>query len=306
MVINWGEGAPTTLNLPAGATNYSAPHQYLDDNPTGTPTDNYTINVTVTDDDGGVGTANTTVTVNNIAPVITGLTATPLVVLGNPTNVSGAFTDVGTKDTHTISVDWGDTATSAGTVTETNGSGTFAASHVYSIAQFYTITVTLKDDDGGVAAQKINVIVTAAGKMTGGGSVDTGAVNTVGKNGKPQAINATHGFELFVNPDLSTGGNLQYNDHRNGDNFHATGFTSIIMINDPALDPGNPLAKHDTAIVKGVGRLNKVEGVKFEAVITDNGEPGKTDTFSIKFPGGESAGVSGKLDGGNHQAHLLP
>jgi len=306
VVINWGDGVPTALTLTAGATNYSATHQYLDDNPTGTPSDIYAVTITATDDDGGVGTANTTVTVNNIAPVITGLTATPLVVLGNPTNVSGAFTDVGTKDTHTVSIDWGDTTNSAGTVTETNGSGTFTASHVYTIAQFYTITITLKDDDTGTATQKINVIVTAAGKMTGGGSVDTGVTDTVGKNAKPQTIKATHGFELFVNPDLSTGGNLQYNDHRNGDNFHVTGFTSIIMINDPLLNPGNPLAKHDTAIVKGVGRLNKVEGVKFEAVITDNGEPGKTDTFSIKFPGGESAGVSGKLDVGNHQAHPLP
>jgi hypothetical protein len=49
---------------------FSVDHVYLDDNPSGTPSDDYTITVTVTDDDTGVGTDTTTVTVTNVAPVI--------------------------------------------------------------------------------------------------------------------------------------------------------------------------------------------------------------------------------------------
>ena len=142
----------------------------------------------------------------------------------------------------------------------------------------------------------------ATGKMTGGGRVDTGQTTQQGK-AKPQAVHTTHGFELYFNPDGTFGGNLQYNDHRKGDAFHVTGFTYMVFIDDPVLSPGNPTARFDTAIVEGVGRLNGVNGVQFRAVITDNGEPGRTGTFKITFPGGQSVGISGPLVVGNHQAH---
>jgi len=42
VVINWGanEGS-TTLSIPAGVNTFSASHTYLDDNPSGTLSDNY-------------------------------------------------------------------------------------------------------------------------------------------------------------------------------------------------------------------------------------------------------------------------
>lgn len=46
-------------------------HVYPDDDPTGTPSDPYTIHVTVTDDDTGVGTGSQDVTVHNVDPVVT-------------------------------------------------------------------------------------------------------------------------------------------------------------------------------------------------------------------------------------------
>ena len=70
-VIDWGEGAPEPFNYPAGSTSYSETHQYLDDNPTATLSDVFVVGVTVTDKDGGAGTADTSVTVNNVAPIVT-------------------------------------------------------------------------------------------------------------------------------------------------------------------------------------------------------------------------------------------
>ncbi|MBF8266568.1 MAG: cya 3 [Dehalococcoidia bacterium] len=67
VVIDWGEGVPQSYAYSAGSITYSETHQYLDDNPTGTGSDVYAISVTVTDDDNGVGTASTSVTVNNVA-----------------------------------------------------------------------------------------------------------------------------------------------------------------------------------------------------------------------------------------------
>ena len=49
---------------------FTATHQYLDDNPTGTSSDSYTIGATVTDNQGGSGSNSAGLTVNNVAPVV--------------------------------------------------------------------------------------------------------------------------------------------------------------------------------------------------------------------------------------------
>src|SRR5262249_28549356 len=86
VTITWGGGTPgqpsegsTTLAnadltyLGGGVWSFSATHQYPDDNPTGTPFDDYSIGVTVVDNHGASGTGTTTVTVNNAAPTATSL-----------------------------------------------------------------------------------------------------------------------------------------------------------------------------------------------------------------------------------------
>src|SRR5262249_57276954 len=62
-----GEGSSTVSQCSADLCS-SDRHQYLDDNPTSTPSDVYPISVTVTDDDGGGVSSSTSVTVNNVAP----------------------------------------------------------------------------------------------------------------------------------------------------------------------------------------------------------------------------------------------
>ena len=154
--IDWGEGSPQSYSYPAGSTTFSETHQYLDDNPTGTLSDVYTINVEVTDKDGGVGTATTTVTVNNVAPVVEtpSISNQPnlefILPVVHEVDFEGAYSDIGTQDTHTAVWDWGDSSTSAGTVTEIDGSGTVTGSHTYSVPGDYTITLTVTDDDTGV------------------------------------------------------------------------------------------------------------------------------------------------------------
>jgi hypothetical protein len=87
VVINWnaggnvgGPGDGTTTISSAMLTDcadadptskcFTASHQYLDDNATGTPSDSYTISATVTDDDAESGTGSILITVNNVEPVI--------------------------------------------------------------------------------------------------------------------------------------------------------------------------------------------------------------------------------------------
>ncbi len=64
LTINWGEGSPQTVAVTGGA--FDITHQYLDDNPTGTPSNVYTIGVTLTDDDTGTDTGSTTTTITNV------------------------------------------------------------------------------------------------------------------------------------------------------------------------------------------------------------------------------------------------
>ena len=72
-----------------------------------------------------------------------------LVPTNSPVSVGLSFTDAGENDTHTATIDWGDSTTAAGTVAETPGTGTVSGSHSYTAPGTYTVTVTVTDDDGG-------------------------------------------------------------------------------------------------------------------------------------------------------------
>ncbi len=134
--IDWGSGETSSVAVVTeanGSGSFTATHQYRDDNPTGSALDLYTITATLTDDDGGIATSSTSVTVNNVAPVITSLSVDNAVINEDGSvTISGTFTDVGTQDTHAVSIDWGSGETSSvAVVIEANGSGSFTATHQY-------------------------------------------------------------------------------------------------------------------------------------------------------------------------------
>ena len=164
VMIDWGEGTPETFAYPAGTTSYNKQHQYLDDNPTGTSSDVYKIDVTVTDDDRGVGVADTTVRVNNVNPVasidsITDETGQLIeygvrsVLVGLTLDVVGSFTDVGSQDTQVARIDWGD-----GAIDELGSTtGAAAAAHIYALPGEYTMVLIITDDDIGVGAAETTI-----------------------------------------------------------------------------------------------------------------------------------------------------
>jgi PKD repeat protein len=175
--INWGDGNTETFRYPAGSTEFSETHQYLDDNPSGTPSDDYTISVKVTDDDMGEGTASTTVTVNNVAPEVGEINSSvdPIQV-GVPVTVDSTFTDAGTLDAHTAVWDWDDSLVSDGLVTETDGSDTVSGTHIYSSADVYKINLTVTDDDSGSnysVSKYIVIYDPEGGFVTGGGWINS-------------------------------------------------------------------------------------------------------------------------------------
>jgi 1-phosphatidylinositol phosphodiesterase len=172
MLIDWGEGSPVVYTYPAGTTTFSESHHYLDDNPTSTPSDLYNIGISVTDDDGGVGTADTIVTVNNVAPSasIDIVTDEAGKLLGQDVDVSLVFleldlkmssADIGGLDTHTVAFDWAD-----GTLNEKITTGQQSDSHIYQNIGTYPILVTVTDDDtGAITVSKTIDVVDAAGAV---------------------------------------------------------------------------------------------------------------------------------------------
>ena len=63
--------------------------------------------------------------------------------------VAAAFSDPGRLDTHTAFVRWGDGTQSAARVSERDGIGAAVADHQYATNGPYTVTITVRDDDGG-------------------------------------------------------------------------------------------------------------------------------------------------------------
>src|SRR5262249_5672462 len=71
ITIDWGDvSQPPSIFLKPGLDTFSTSHVYLN-NPAGVTAGSYTINASVTDEDGKVGTAATSVTVANVAPQFT-------------------------------------------------------------------------------------------------------------------------------------------------------------------------------------------------------------------------------------------
>ena len=180
--IDWGDGTAVEAGAvsespfgPPGSTTgmdgtVAGSHVYADNGA-------YTVAVTVTDDDGASTADTLIVTVENVAPTVdAGVDQT--VDEGDTVALDPArFNDLGTLDTHTATIDWGDgTAVEAGAVTEspfgppgstTGMDGTVAGSHVYTLpaAAFigaygdYTVTVTVTDDDSGSTSDTLVVRV---------------------------------------------------------------------------------------------------------------------------------------------------
>lgn len=153
LAVNWGDGTVMTYTYPSGTTAFTETHQYLDDDPTGTPSDQYSVVLTLDDGSGGMATGAVKLTVNNVAPTVNVSADNMTVTLGVPVNFTGVFTDPGTLDTHTTNWDFGD-----GNVI----SGTLTPSHTYTSTGVYVVDLTVTDDDDGTGDDSLVVTVVDA------------------------------------------------------------------------------------------------------------------------------------------------
>ncbi|MFV2069495.1 MAG: hypothetical protein ACC645_21225, partial [Pirellulales bacterium] len=203
LTIDWGEGAPQTVAVSGGS--FDITHQYLDDNPSGTPSDLYTIGVTLTDDDTGTDIGSTTTTVTNVAPAITVTSTnapiTDKAVEGEDVTLTLEFDDPGTLDVHTVTIDWDDSSGDQVMVLPV-GQRTLTVDHAFQEGGIFTISVAVEDDDTGsddapTTAVVTGVRITEAGELQiiGTSEADTVEVELVGDDDDDDGLRRFRDFD---------------------------------------------------------------------------------------------------------------
>jgi hypothetical protein len=153
--IAWGDGKYETFALAPGARTLTATHVYVDDDPSGTPFDDYLVFVRISDDDGGQASRATVARVRNVAPHDMQIAPLEPTVEGDVVRLAATFADPGLADRHTYQINWGDGTTSTGAVV---GRDLFAE-HVYADDGLYTVTLIVRDDDVGAGFATTRVAV---------------------------------------------------------------------------------------------------------------------------------------------------
>lgn len=149
--VDYGDNSGVQT-LTSNTTSFNLNHLYQQNG-------SYTINITITDNQGASSSQATLVTVNNLAPVVYMISSSTVpVLLGTSINATANFFDPGVLDTHTASWDWGDGTTTAGTVSESLGAGSVNDSHTYLQTGVYEITLTVTDNDGASGSRTYQYI----------------------------------------------------------------------------------------------------------------------------------------------------
>lgn len=134
-----------------------------------TCTDDGTFTLTLTADDGVNPPVTDTATVElaNVAPSVS-ISAPDdgeLFAADTPVEFVAPFTDPGSNDTHTCTVDFDDgTPVADGTVDQSPGSGTCTITHSFTELGPHNVLVTVTDDNGGSATAVVTVVTFLPGE----------------------------------------------------------------------------------------------------------------------------------------------
>jgi hypothetical protein len=263
-------GTPTNVvfSTATGAGSFDCP--FPDDNPTATASDSSAVSVTVSDGDGGSDTKSASVTVSNVAPVITTTTAPAgPTALGSSASVTTNFTDVGSQDGHTCTYSWDDGGPSSLAPGGT-GNGSCTASHTYTGPGVYTVHVKVVDDDTGSDEEDFTQFVVIydpnAGFVTGGGWINSPA--GAYRPDQTLAGRANFGFNAQYKKGANVPtGQTEFQFQVGNLNFHSETYQWLVV------------AGTSKAQYKGTGTINNSGNYGFLLTAYD----GSPDKFRIKI-----------------------
>jgi len=214
----------------------------------------YTATLTITDSAGASDNDTSTITVNNIAPIVGAITApnTP-VQLGGSINASANFTDAGILDPHTGAFDWGDGNISQGVITESNGVGNITGSHTYAGTGVYTITLTISDNQNDLGVSTYSYVVIYDSSISSAFVTGSGKISYSGQQAK-------FGFNSKYQPGATIPiGQLKFNIP-NGFGFESTSYDWLVVTGSKSQ-------------LKGTGTVNGTGDYYF--ILTSNDQPDK-------------------------------
>ena len=163
--VDYGDGSGQQAGVISGDTCTGPHHTYLDDDPSGTASDRYTVTVTVIDDDTGSGSNTAIQTVANLPPMIDSITTNGPVSQGQPATITVLASDAGVNDTLTYRFDCdGDGSY------ETAGTANQATCTLDPAAATSTIGIQVEDDDLGIAsgiAEVTQTVILCVNRTTG-------------------------------------------------------------------------------------------------------------------------------------------
>jgi hypothetical protein len=258
--VDYGDGSGSQ-SLALSGMNFSLSHVYKDNG-------NYIVTVSITDDQGAIGTRTAQIIVNNVAPTVGTITTTanPLQINTSFT-ASASFTDPGILDAHTASWNWGDGNTTTGTVTENNGSGSVSNSHSYSSTGVYAITLSVTDNNGATTTQTFNYVTvySSSSSFVGGNKFD----NPSGANPNTSGDVKFGISAKYNNSNQLVGSAKMY--FKNADiDFVSTGLSSLSTSNGKAY-------------LTGSGTYNDAGGYSFVATGIDGTVAGGSDRVRFKI-----------------------
>ncbi|NQW18354.1 MAG: CSLREA domain-containing protein, partial [Chloroflexi bacterium] len=182
--VDYGDGTGTGP-ISLATKNFGTSHVYADNG-------NYTLTVVVIDDDGAYATSSVPVSVFNVAPTVNAGSDQSSDEGSVISLAPSTFNDLGTADTHTATINWGDgSAVTTGIMTETpfvppgsiiGADGMVSGSHVYADNGAYTVTVTVTDDEGAATSGTLVVTVNNVAPTVDAGisqTADEGSVVTL-------------------------------------------------------------------------------------------------------------------------------
>lgn len=254
----------------AGATCAIADASDLTTTITCTDDGTYELALTTSDGVNPDVTDTVNVVVGNVAPEIDSVTtpAAP-VAITSPVNLDATYSDPGSNDTHTVSVDWGDGSSPS---TPAASGGSISDSHSYGAAGIYTICVTVTDDDGAsdteCAENYVVLYDPSAGFVTGGGWITAapGSFPADPSASGPGRFGFVSKYKKGASvPDGSTQFQFQAGDL----NFHSTDYQWLVIAGSKAM-------------YKGTGTVNGEAGYSFMVSAIDGGKGG-ADKFRMKI-----------------------